>query len=93
VSGEEFAVPLSINPASLDPYQLNYYYMGLALRHIDGGRSRECFLKAAEGEPEPTGALYYNDQPPHMIYYQGLALNALDPGHDREVCRTLFDSV
>jgi tetratricopeptide (TPR) repeat protein len=54
-----------------------YYYMGLALRHIDPRRSRESFIKAAEGAPEPSGAMYYNDQPPHLIYYQGLALNAL----------------
>ena len=30
-----------------------------------------CFLKASEGLDEPTSAMYYNDQPPHMIFYQG----------------------
>jgi tetratricopeptide (TPR) repeat protein len=67
-----------------------YYYMGAALRHIDSGRSRECFLKAAEGELEPSGALYYNDQPPHMIYYQGLALNALG---DENGARSRFNKL
>ncbi len=35
---------------------------------------------------EPAGAMYYNDQPPHMIYYQGMALLALgrkDEAHAR----------
>jgi tetratricopeptide (TPR) repeat protein len=54
-----------------------YYYMGLALRTIDSGHSRECFIKAAEGDLDPSGTMYYNDQPPQMIYYQGLALRAL----------------
>jgi tetratricopeptide (TPR) repeat protein len=54
-----------------------YYYMGLALRHIDADRSRECFIKASQGEAEPSDVMYYNDQPPHMIYYQGLALSAI----------------
>jgi tetratricopeptide (TPR) repeat protein len=65
-----------------------YYYMGLALRHIDGGRSRECFVKAAEGDMEPAGALYYNDQPPQMIYYQGLALRAIG---DEDGARSRFN--
>ena len=54
-----------------------YYNMGLALQKHDPERSAECFQKAASGTLEPAGALYYNDQPPHLIYYQGLALRAL----------------
>jgi tetratricopeptide (TPR) repeat protein len=67
-----------------------YYYMGLALGYIDCGRSRECFIKAAEGDMEPSGAMYYNDQPPHMIYYQGLALNALG---DEDGARSCFNKL
>ncbi|MFP3089497.1 DUF5107 domain-containing protein [Treponema sp. TIM-1] len=67
-----------------------YYYMGLALRHIDSSRSRECFTKAAEGDLEPSGALYYNDQPPHLIYYQGLALHALG---DEDGARSRFNKL
>lgn len=58
------------------------YYWGLALRSIDKARSEECFAKASSGLSEPVGALYYNDQPPHMIYYQGLALLALGRPED-----------
>ena len=54
-----------------------YYYMGLTLQKTDPRRSVECFQKAASGTLEPAGAMYYNDQPPHLIYYQGLALRAL----------------
>jgi tetratricopeptide (TPR) repeat protein len=67
-----------------------YYYMGLALRHLDAGRSRECFIKASEGDLHPSGALYYNDQPPQMIYYQGLALNALG---DNDGARSRFNKL
>jgi tetratricopeptide (TPR) repeat protein len=65
-----------------------YYYMGLALGHTDRSRSRNCFLKAAEGDMDPSGAMYYNDQPPHMIYYQGLALRALG---DEDGARSCFN--
>jgi tetratricopeptide (TPR) repeat protein len=67
-----------------------YYYMGLSLRPLDSKRSRECFIKASEGETEPSCALYYNDQPPHMIYYQGLALNALG---DEKGARSRFNKL
>jgi tetratricopeptide (TPR) repeat protein len=46
------------------------------------GRAEECFLKASLGLSEPVSAMYYNDQPPHMIYYQGLALRALGKEDD-----------
>ena len=51
-----------------------YYYLGIAhecLKQID--QSIECFTIASKGLEEPTGAIYYYDQPPEMIYYQGLA--------------------
>ncbi|MDR0999642.1 MAG: DUF5107 domain-containing protein [Clostridiales bacterium] len=51
-----------------------YYAMGLAYRNIDPEAARKCFEKASAGISELAGAMYYNDQPPHMIYYQGAAL-------------------
>jgi tetratricopeptide (TPR) repeat protein len=59
-----------------------YYYMGIALKDLNKEKSKICFEKASTGISEPAGAMYYNDQPPHMIYYQGLALRAL--GHENE---------
>lgn len=54
-----------------------YYYMGLALKSLDEAAAVRCFETAAQGLSEPTSAMYYNDQPPHMIFYQGLALHEL----------------
>ncbi|MFX3633841.1 MAG: DUF5107 domain-containing protein [Candidatus Pristimantibacillus sp.] len=51
-----------------------YYYLGCAhegLGQFD--QAKEAFEIASQGLEEPTSAMYYNDQPPHMIYYQGLA--------------------
>jgi tetratricopeptide (TPR) repeat protein len=67
-----------------------YYYLGLALKPLDAGRSRDCFIKASSGISEPVGALYYNDQPPHTIYYQGLALRALA---DEDSARSRFNKL
>jgi tetratricopeptide (TPR) repeat protein len=55
-----------------------FYTLGLAWLRRDPAQARGWFEQAAVGLSEPTGAMYYNDQPPHMIYYQGLALLALD---------------
>ena len=54
-----------------------YYKMGLAFKQLDAKKAAECFEKAADGMAEPANALYYNDQPPHIIYYQGVALAEL----------------
>ena len=54
-----------------------YYFLGLAYKHTDAEKARACFEKAAIGLSEPAGAMYYNDQSPHMIYYQGAALKEL----------------
>ena len=67
-----------------------FYTMGLAYKHIDTDKARECFEKASTGLTEPVGAMYYNDQPPHMIYYQGAALSEL--GRESEA-RTRFNKL
>lgn len=60
-----------------------YYYMGLAWQQLNiPAKANDCWLLASSGLSEPTSAMYYNDQPPHMIFYQGLALLAL--GRDDE---------
>lgn len=72
--------PLNINEGKLTGAQENNidYYLGCAYEGL--GLSEEAkayFLKASEGLDEPTSAMYYNDQPPHMIFYQGAALRRL----------------
>ena len=53
------------------------YTTGLAWLQVDPAKAVAFFEKAAIGLSEPAGAMFYNDQPPHMIYYQGAALLAL----------------
>jgi tetratricopeptide (TPR) repeat protein len=51
-----------------------YYYLGIVYEKMGNiKRAEECYEKAALGEGEPKGAMYYNDQPEDMILYQGLA--------------------
>lgn len=62
------------------------YFAGLA--HAGTSQRREaddCFACAAVGLDEPVSAMYYNDQPPHMIFYQGLASRKL--GREDEASR------
>lgn len=85
--------PLNINEGKLTGAQENNidYYLGCAYEGL--GRSEEaevCFLKASEGLDEPTSAMYYNDQPPHMIFYQGAALRRL--GRENEA-RSQFNKL
>lgn len=54
------------------------YLSGLAWRGAgDTAKAAECFERASRGPSEPVSAMYYNDQPPHMIFFQGLALREL----------------
>ncbi len=54
------------------------YYLGLAERVLGNeGEARKWLEGAAEGNEEPSSAMYYNDQPADMIFYQGLANRAL----------------
>lgn len=56
-----------------------YYYMGQAWQQLGKpAKANACWQLACKGLSEPTSAMYYNDQPPHMIFYQGLALKSLD---------------
>ncbi len=58
-----------------------YYLLGLAAQaQGDTARANEYYERAAQGDEEPAGMMFYNDQPADMILYQGLALRAL--GHE-----------
>lgn len=85
--------PLNINEGKLTGAQENNidYYLGCAYEGL--GRSEEAeayFMKASKGLDEPASALYYNDQPPHMIFYQGAALRRL--GRENEA-RSRFNKL
>lgn len=85
--------PLNINEGKLTGTQENNidYYMGCAYEGLRLSEEAEaCFLKASEGLDEPTSAMYYNDQPPHMIFYQGAALRRL--GRENEA-RSRFNKL
>lgn len=72
--------PLNIGEGKLKNAQENNinYYLGQAYEKLsDDKKAREYYTMASVGLDQPTGAMYYNDQPPHMIFYQGLALLAL----------------
>lgn len=85
--------PLNINEGKLTGTQENNidYYLGCAYEGLSLSEEAEaCFLKASEGLDEPTSAMYYNDQPPHMIFYQGTALRRL--GRENEA-RSRFNKL
>ncbi|WP_127591157.1 DUF5107 domain-containing protein [Paenibacillus lautus] len=85
--------PLNINEGKLTGAQENNidYYLGCAYEGLSLSEEAEaCFLKASEGLDEPTSAMYYNDQPPHMIFYQGAALRRL--GQENEA-RSRFNKL
>lgn len=64
-----------------------YYWLGVSYAGLgDSERANECFLKAAQGDEEPAGMMYYNDQPPEMVFYKGLALRALGREVDAARC-------
>jgi len=55
-----------------------YYLLGLAERRMGNEAVAAAhFERAAMGNEEPAGMMYYNDQPADMILYQGLANRAL----------------
>ncbi|MHA2855005.1 DUF5107 domain-containing protein [Paenibacillus lautus] len=85
--------PLNINEGKLTGAQENNidYYLGCAYEGLGLSEEAEAyFLKASEGLDEPTSAMYYNDQPPHMIFYQGAALRRL--GRENEA-RSRFNKL
>lgn len=55
-----------------------YYWIGRGCEAAgDRTKAVEAYEKAAVGEEEPAGMMFYNDQPADLILYQGLAHRAL----------------
>ncbi|WP_314587987.1 DUF5107 domain-containing protein [Paenibacillus terrigena] len=72
--------PLNINEGKLEGAQENniHYYLGCAYQQLGDQELVQHYLElASRGLDEPTSAIYYNDQPPHMIFYQGVAWRQL----------------
>lgn len=71
--------PENLGEGKLDGSKDNeiYYYLGLCSERTGQDQSRSFFEKATLGSDYPSGVLYYNDQPAHMILFQGLALEKL----------------
>ena len=72
--------PHSLGEGKLEGAKDNniHYYLGLAERALgDEDAALEHLERAAAGDEEPAGMMYYNDQPADMILYQGLANRAL----------------
>ncbi|WP_018759758.1 DUF5107 domain-containing protein [Paenibacillus terrigena] len=72
--------PLNINEGKLEGAQENniHYYLGFAHQQLGEQDIAQHYLElASRGLDEPTSAIYYNDQPPHMIFYQGVAWRQL----------------
>jgi tetratricopeptide (TPR) repeat protein len=54
------------------------YFAGVAVSRMNRhDEAKRLFERASEGLEEPVSAMFYNDQPPHMIFYQGLAQREL----------------
>ncbi|MCR4904065.1 MAG: DUF5107 domain-containing protein [Butyrivibrio sp.] len=59
-----------------------YYYIGLSYKMLgDEKEAVKALERAAEGDEEPSSAMYYNDQPADLILYEGLASKEL--GNDQ----------
>ncbi len=64
-----------------------YYWMGVVYRKLDDAANADkCFMHASQGDDEPAGMMYYNDQPPEMVFYKGLALKALQKNEEAKSC-------
>lgn len=62
-----------------------YYYLGIVEKALGEEKdAEECFHLAELGEDEPSGVMYYYDQPADMILYKGLAKQEL--GKTKEAC-------
>ncbi|MFD0670740.1 DUF5107 domain-containing protein [Cohnella sp. GCM10027633] len=86
--------PERLGEGKLEGAQENhiYYYLGLAYERAGRAElAKTSFRRASEGLEEPTGAMYYNDQPPEMIFYQGLAW--LKRGVSKEAKRRFYKLV
>lgn len=81
--------PLNLGEGRLEGTKDNniWYYLGVVRKAL--GRAEEasvCFEKAALGDDEPAGVMYYYDQPADMIFYKGLAKQELGDTKAAHAC-------
>jgi tetratricopeptide (TPR) repeat protein len=71
----------------------SWYWMGVAWQRSSREAEAEaCFKKAAEGQSEPTAAMFYNDQQPDKIFYQALAWKKLnEPSRANQIFEGLLE--
>lgn len=72
--------PLNLGEGRLEGTKDNniWYYLGIVKKKLGNvDKAAECFEKAALGDNEPAGVMYYYDQPADMILYKGLAKKEL----------------
>ena len=72
--------PHSLGEGKLEGAKDNdlYYLLGTAADAMNNpAQAKACYERAALGDEEPAGMMFYNDQPADMILYEGLALRAL----------------
>ena len=77
---EALVFPENLGEGKLEGAKDNdiYYLLGAAEKALGMEKeAREHLERASEGNEEPAGMMYYNDQPADMIFYQGLARRAL----------------
>lgn len=73
--------PLNFGEGKLSGFQENdiHYWLGCVYRQLEEeDTAKEYWLKASQGEIEPSFSMFYNDQRPDMLFYQGLAMLKLE---------------
>ena len=81
--------PLNLGEGRLEGTKDNniWYYLGIVKKKLGNvDKAAECFEKAALGDNEPAGVMYYYDQPADMILYKGLAKKELGDTKAAHAC-------
>ncbi|TAH72756.1 MAG: DUF5107 domain-containing protein [Anaerolineaceae bacterium] len=64
-----------------------YYYLGKIKKVLGkADEAKKCFELAELGDSDPSGFMYYNDQPADMILYKGLAKKELGKTEEANAC-------
>ncbi len=85
---EALVFPENLGEGKLEGEKDNQIWYLLGQAQALEGKEKEArgsWRRATEGVQEPSGMMFYNDQPSDMILYQGLAFLAL--GEKDEACR------
>lgn len=81
--------PINLGEGRLEGTKDNniWYYLGIVNKKLGyADQAVTCFEKAALGENEPAGVMYYYDQPADMILYKGLAKKELGDAKAAHIC-------